>query len=668
MKKTNAIALASLSAAVLTALTPLHAATAEGAPETRIVLDDADSGRVFEGIGAISQGGSSRNFFDYPEKQKFEILDYMFKPKFGANLQHLKVGLSGGENDTDGSEPTHVLTREELADPKPRGYEFWLMAEARKRNPRILLDCLPWSYPGWISSPFSQDSADWYVAFLDVARKHYGLKMDWVAAAWNEHGTDLNWIAKTLRPTLDAHGYADVKLQAPDNNGSWQIFDDLARNPEADKVLQAVGYHYPSEWGPQLEMEAKHATEKAMASGKSLWSSEEFTYSGKTWEMAMLLAQVYNKNYIRSRITKTEVWCMLSGIYPGVVWSGTGLMEAHSPWSGFYDVYPAVWTTAHTTQFAEPGWRYMDKACAKIATNTWAGSYVALRNPENGDWSLIVCADKPTNIQVQVAGKLAKGDVYVWKSNGKIQFIEEKPLRPTNGTFTISLEGNSIYTLSTTTGQKKGAHPAPPPAAAFPLPYKDDFESYAAGAIAKYTADMKGSFETAKRKDGKGMCLKQISPKEGILWGGAGGDLPHTIFGDHNWTDYTIQADVLVTAGKAAIGGRYWCGEQRGVGLVLQQDGTWWIEASVEAVEVVDGKENKLKVPPLATGKINGFIPATWHHLTLVLKGDELTASIDGKEVARVRYEKFYAAHKSGRAYLMSSYDPNCFDNVSVTP
>ncbi len=179
---------------------------------------------------------------------------------------------------------------------------------------------------------------------------------------------------------------------------------------------------------------------------------------------------------------------------------------------------------------------------------------------------------------------------------------------------------------------------------------------------------MKGSFETAKRKDGKGMCLKQISPKEGILWGGAGGDLPHTIFGDHNWTDYTIQADVLVTAGKAAIGGRYWCGEQRGVGLVLQQDGTWWIEASVEAVEVVDGKENKLKVPPLATGKINGFIPATWHHLTLVLKGDELTASIDGKEMARVRYEKFYPAHKSGRAYLMSSYDPNCFDNVSVKP
>jgi len=154
-------------AVIVLMMTPLVSA------ETRIVLDDSDSGRVFEGIGVVSAGASTRNLADYPEKQKSEILDYMFKPKFGASLQHLKVEIGGGENSTCGSEATHALTREELADPKPRGYEFWLMAEARKRNPKILLDCLPWSYPGWISSPFSQDSADWYVAFLDVAKKHY---------------------------------------------------------------------------------------------------------------------------------------------------------------------------------------------------------------------------------------------------------------------------------------------------------------------------------------------------------------------------------------------------------------------------------------------------------------------------------------------------------------
>jgi len=647
-------------------LLTLQAASAE----TRIVLDDADSGRAFEGLGAISQGGTSRNFMDYPDQQKSEILDYMFKPKFGANLQHLKVEIGGGENGTCGSEPTHVLTREELTNPVPRGFEFWLMAEARKRNPQVLLDCLPWSYPYWVSSPFSQDSADWYVAFLDVAKKQHGLKIDWVAAAWNERGTDLNWIAKILRPTLDAHGYADVKLQAPDeDNNSWKIFDELEKNPAADKVLQAVGYHYPSKWGPELEYEEKHATAKAMASGKSLWSSEEFTYSGKTWEKSMLLAQVYNKNYIRSRITKTEVWCMLSGIYPGIGYSGVGLMEAHTPWSGYYEVYPAVWTTAHTTQFTEPGWRYMDKACAKLDPATWGGSYVSLRDTKTGHWSMIVCADKPTNLQVQVTGKLAKGDVHVWKSNEKIQFVEETPLRLTNSAFTISLEGNSVYTLSTTTGQKKGAHPVPPPAAAFPLPYKDDFESYPTGVIPKYLSDQKGSFETAKRADGKGMCLKQIVPKEGIAWAlGGPGCFPNTVFGDKLWTDYTIQADVLITAGKAGIGGRFLYGQFLGSGFTVQQDGTWTITAPQLPVEIVNGKETRHEeVKTLSTGKLDGFNPAIWHRLTLTLKGDEMLASMDGKEVVKVHNEG-YPGRKNGMAYLLTSYDPNCFDNLSVTP
>jgi hypothetical protein len=119
---------------------------------------------------------------------------------------------------------------------------------------------------------------------------------------------------------------------------------------------------------------------------------------------------------------------------------------------------------------------------------------------------------------------------------------------------------------------------------------------------------------------------------------------------------------------KAGIGGRYWCGEVRGAGLALQQDGTWSLEAPGESVEVVDGKENRQSVvKALATGKIAGFIPATWHRLTLVLKGAEMIASVDGKEVARVQNEG-YPAHGSGRAYLMSSHDPNCFDNVVVTP
>jgi hypothetical protein len=172
---------------------------------------------------------------DYPEPQRAEILDFLFKPGFGAGFQHLKVEIGSGENSTCGSEPSHVVTPEELADPKPRGYEFWLMAEARKRNPQIILDCLPWAHPYWVGNRFSQQSADWLAAFLKVARAHYGLELDWIAAAQNEMGTDLGWIQKDLRPTLDARDFAKVKLQAParDSPARGSSFGSWARPASA---------------------------------------------------------------------------------------------------------------------------------------------------------------------------------------------------------------------------------------------------------------------------------------------------------------------------------------------------------------------------------------------------------------------------------------------------
>ncbi len=38
--------------------------------QTTISLSAKDTGRVFEGIGAVSAGASSRALIDYPEKQQ----------------------------------------------------------------------------------------------------------------------------------------------------------------------------------------------------------------------------------------------------------------------------------------------------------------------------------------------------------------------------------------------------------------------------------------------------------------------------------------------------------------------------------------------------------------------------------------------------------------------
>ena len=285
-------------------------------------LKGSDTGQTFQGVGAVSAGASTRLLYDYAEPYRSDVLDFLFKPGFGAGFQHLKVEIGGGENSTCGSEPSHAVTRDELAHPKARGYEFWLMREARNRNPRVMLDCLPWCYPGWIRGRFSQDATDWFVAFLEVARKQYGMEVDWVAAAQNENGTDRNWIVKSVRPTLDRKGFGSVKIQAPDcDKQYWAVFDEFEKDPAYRDAVDAVGYHYVNGREPWHIDQVSHrdTTPKAKASGKQLWASEEWSMSGGKWDGtgAMFLARLINKLYIRDRICKTEIWCPIASIYDG---------------------------------------------------------------------------------------------------------------------------------------------------------------------------------------------------------------------------------------------------------------------------------------------------------------------------------------------------------------
>ena len=634
---------------ILAATAVLHAADS---PKL-IRLEAASPGRVFEGIGAVSAGASTRLLPDYPEPQRSQILDFLFKPKFGAGFQHLKVEIGSGENSTCGSEPSHAVTREELAEPKPRGYEFWLMAEARKRNPHLILDCLPWAYPDWVQNRFSPHSAEWFAAFLEVARKHYGLELDWISAAQNEMGTDLNWLRRNLRPTLDAHGFAKVKLQAPDDDSEfWQIFDSLEKDPALDALISAVGYHYVDGREPwQIDQKAgRDATAKAKRSGKPLWASEEWSQSGGQWgdKGALYVARLINKLYTRDRITKFEIWCPIDSIYDQIIWADTGAMQADTPWCGHYTVWPAVWAVAHTTQFAEPGWVYLDDACGQISTNTWRGSHVALRDPKTGAWSVVVVAGDRHKIQLRIGAGLNPGPVHVWKSTATEQFIEQPPLALVDQAVELELEPDAIYTLTSTTGQQKGSHGVPPERKPFPFTFAENFETCRPGDTPRYFSDQKGTFEVYQWPQG-GMCLAQIVPAEGILWYGNWLLKPHTLFGDPNWQDTVIEADVLLAGGDVEIGGRYADRDKLGYRWILTRDGRWQLN---------------WQYTTLAAGQVSKFKPAVWHHLRLELQGDQITGSLDGKKLATVTDK----SRAKGMAFLASTYDRNLFDNIRVGP
>lgn len=621
---------------------------------TTVNISGTGSGRIFQGVGAVSAGASTRLLYDYADPYRSDILDFLFKPKFGAGFQHLKVEMGGGENSTCGSEPSHVITRSELTSPKDRGYEFWFMKEARNRNPSIMLDYLPWCFPYWVSGKFTQDSADWFAAFLDVAQNQYSMNVDWVSAAENENGTNRDWIVNILRPTLNAKGYSSTKIQAPDDDTDfWGIFNVFDTDTAYRNTVQAVGYHYINgrNFGAgeaMIEDSGHPTTDKAKSySQHELWASEDWSCSGETWGGmgAITLARLINKFYIRDRITKTELWCPIDSIYAGLPWESTGAMSADRPWAGHYKVWPSIWAIAHTTQFAQPGWQYLDTGCGQFSTGTWKGTYVTLKDPATNDWSMIICTDTATTMTVNLSGGLKTTAVHVWRSDSSNQFVQQSDITPSGGSFTIAMNGYSIYSLTTTTGQVKGSKTIPSDAP-FPFPYQESFESYTGGATPRYYSDQKGTFEVYD--SGSGKCLKQVVPQQGYMWVYMQGVLkPYTVFGNQGWTNYSLSADVYIDGGDVELGGRY--GDQNNLSYrwILSKTGGWKLN---------------YQSTTLNSGTISGFNGSVWHNMKVVFDGTNIKGYIDGQLLANVTN----SSRAAGMAYLASTYNYNCFDNVDV--
>src|ERR1700730_2534852 len=143
-----------------------------------VVIDGSSKGRIFDGIGAVSAGASSRLLIDYEEPQRSQILDYLFKPGYGAALQHLKVEIGADIQSTDGSEPSHMRTPSDRD--STRGYEWWLMTEAHRRNPHIVLEVLPWGAPRWVGENvagketlYSPRMGAYVADFIRAAKRDY---------------------------------------------------------------------------------------------------------------------------------------------------------------------------------------------------------------------------------------------------------------------------------------------------------------------------------------------------------------------------------------------------------------------------------------------------------------------------------------------------------------
>ena len=166
----------------------IAAATASAtatALDVHIALNGAAALHTFDGNGALSAGASSRLLWDYPEPQRSQVLDYLFKPSFGAALSILKVEIGGDAQSTDGTEPSHMHTRDDLS--CTRGYELWLVKQARLRNPSIIIYGLSWGTPAWVGNGtyYSEDNVVYQTQWVKCIQQEAGASVN-VLGLWNE--------------------------------------------------------------------------------------------------------------------------------------------------------------------------------------------------------------------------------------------------------------------------------------------------------------------------------------------------------------------------------------------------------------------------------------------------------------------------------------------------
>ncbi|HEY1578053.1 MAG TPA: family 16 glycoside hydrolase [Terracidiphilus sp.] len=633
------------------------------AQQREIVLNGKSTGRIFDGLGAVSAGASSRLLIDYPEPQRGEILDYLFKPGYGAALQHLKVEIGADVNSTDGSEPSFMRSPTDFD--SSRGYEWWLMEEAKKRNPDIILEVLPWGAPGWVGKGtlYTPEMAEYVAKFIEAARRDHKLDIRY-AGTWNEKEFDVGYVKELARELKARHLTTKIvccdEYPGEGTTGQWGIADTMGKDLELAAAVDVIGVHYPLVDGKIT------TTEMARKTGKKLWSTEDQPNGGsgpfvsRDWPVGgRILAHLYNQNYLEGSLTSTEIWSPITSYYDNLAAPNSGLMYANTPWSGHYDVQGTIWATAHTTQFASPGWQYLDLSSGNLAEK---GSYVALRSPDGKNWSVVletIGATRPQRIKFKIEGGLSTSQVHVWETNDTHVFENVATIRADGGEFTFTFDPNSLYSLTTTTGQGKGAA-IPPRARPFPIPYGDNFDQTAENHSPKFLADQDGAFEARSCADRSGRCLEQVISAMPIPWGPRPD--PFTMAGDADWTDYSIAADVrFLSESNAVLLGRIDSADvfqddkarwPSGYVLTLAPDGSWQLLSA------------RFKEPLAILGKGAVELDRTqWHRMELQFRGTQVEGYLDGKKLLSISD----SSHRHGMFGLGTEWGRVQFDNLAVT-
>lgn len=757
--------------------------------DVTVTLDGTQLGDSFQGLGAYTVAGYQRLLYDYPVTQRDQILDYLFKPvvgtggarqKAGAAFQTMKVEIPSDTNVADGSESTYGGRAAFDSTCYYRGYQWWLMKEAKTRNSNMTFEALAEGTPQWVTggvgtSLYTQatnnDGTTFVTKFLDCAH-NASLDISYVGImnedeSWaNPDGTGLcgsgsppNWntppnghcgpssqldFVKALNTAIANDPNLTIRPQIvccdfPFDFDPHRKKMDPALQGNDPALLNAVGVlggHYLWYGSPDA------AGDKAFRAltGRSLWSSEESSsvpmaygdgghlYSPAQaatdtrhigdWFGAQTIARILNDNYIADGVQRNDVLFYLNGFYDTEYAPGSGFITATWPWTGHYEVLPALWAMAHWTHFTQgSGWKYIVNGSGFLqGTTPYQGTYVSLSN--GTDWSIIAetaRATGPQVLSVTLRGGLTTTNINYWSSSSAAQFAGPTSVCTSCSTFSLTLQPDSIYTISSV----QDAGPLDPSTVPDPAPisssYSDNFDSYSvseappvadqtARDVPDYILPQEGAFEvqTSGNCGHQGQCLQQMDQAIHDDWGGGVVGTPYAIVGDRSWTNYSVSADVAFVSAPAATAQTLGLlarvqpgvdegldfGRRGGYELRLSQETTGgaspaislvrtWTELSPSGANSACGATSSANIrycsKVLASVTLPGSLGTSWHTLKFTVRGTTLKGTLDGAASPQVKFldnsvgsEPQDAALLNGMTGLASGWNLARYDNLSV--
>ena len=635
---------------------------------TYTIDPSAGLGLPFDGIGALSAGASSRLLPDYHEPYRSQILDYLFTPQFGAALQILKVEIGGDAQSTEGTEASHMHVADE--ENYERGYEWWLMKQAKARNPAIKLYGLSWGFPQFVMEgqqsglPLTNTTIDYIVRWLVAARDIHGLNIDYIGI-WNERAYSSPYIIG-LHKSMQAHNLSTLIVAADDCCPPWDICDSMLADAEMSAAVTFMGVHYPNQ---QITANCSSLTQRK-------WSSEDFSSvytAGGCW------SRLLNRNYVYSQYTSTIAWSPIAAYYDELPYSRVGLMHSASPWSGHYDVDQVIWATAHTTHHVDIGWQYLANGSG-VGELSGGGTYIALTDGtqltivvEAITHEQSVCINDgyapggtavEQNVTFTLAGQFAALPyLHVFYSS----FDPKQPIvmyeyrgivKPdSSGSFTFDLQPDTLYTFSTRNSTKQ-SHPAPPPAAPFPAHYHDSFDVRTLYGQPHYWTDQSGVFEQyASDNTSHGGVVRQVVPTMPVGWCGDA-VVAYSVLGDNSWRYVNVSAEVFieqqgtaVIAAAVATGGCTGPAGSPAIAFAITAGGQWTLSNTTSLGYTV-----------ASGGK---YAAGVWYSVRLSVGVDGIEVAVDGTVVCAVKSSDWVGS-TLGWVGIGSSFDYVQFDHFVV--